>query len=651
MNSQFKHVNTESKPLTMNNEELLSLTYRGVDAMGENPDKAGASKKCWDLKGIPAKASPSYNKKLVGYDCWPQKDIQKTSSIGKDLHSISISLENGKQQQILSPAFGKASLRPTEHGKAVKQGNEIRSRKIRRAQKLAEEVHQKQEKDVNVQPVSETLTEKLLQDLPHDHCEDGDTYASKMNDSIGSLGQKTMKHRSPVPQVSPAPRNDTINHRALSSPLARANLHPTGPTKELREGTEKGRKFLRLLELSELMIEKSESTFQDSGGSLDYYTTQERAVSTRRDSQWDEGDVESVSSDKTDIFSGYSDKSPETSFSDENGHKQGFHCNTSSVRPNYLRGMSLDRLEKNPVDGFESEESVSPCVNNLRPSYVRGLSFENINDAPKPRRAGRRPVAKFADENEEGKHGDTWVKVVKGKRREPHRLSRVPKKTVLRPPGDTSSEEDEESLQEEEDPRATLANTPKMFRRRALVYCLPKKKRDIIRKIARKRSVRPKVTFFKLLPCKKPTIKGLLHCPIDDSTDNESDGSSETPTMTNCSKIARKRQDPASHPRKQTWNPPKPTPPPAPLGNDSSPSKPVWTETHLKPTGQKEKIEAVGNLAKPITFPEKQTSTPVFSLVALRPTEQGEALQKGAAILSRRARRKQELNQKMNKCG
>jgi len=627
----------------MNSEELASLTYRGVDVTRDDQDKAAMSKKDWDLKCTTAKSSPSRNKKVMDYDCLAPKDTWKTFSIGQDLDSISSSLTEGEQQQTSSSVIGnsKVMLRPTAHGKALKEGNEIKSRKFGRSQKLTEDVDS-----------PKTSTEKLLRDLPSDPCcMDGEMDASRMNDSAGSLDHKKINLHPPTTHVSPATRNGTTRHNALSSPFRRANLHPTGPTKELREGTEKGRKFLRLLELSELMIDKSESTdssqFQDSGGSLDYSANQERLVFTPLVSQMDEGDEESLSSDNTDISSGDSENSPENPSRSKNKKNKGESCGTYSLRPNHIRGMSFDRLEGNVFDGKESEKSSSPRVNNVGPSCV---SSEAIVEGCKPRRAGRRPVTKHVDDcdNEQRNYKDSGTKIDDRKRAGRHRRSGGPKKTNLRPPGDTSSEEDEDSLHEEDDLRAALANTPKIFRRRNLVYCLPKRKRDIVRKIYRKRSVRPKIAFLKLLPNKKPTIKGLLHGPIEDLTDDESDGSSQTPTITNLSRIAKKRQEAVTYCRKMSWNPPNPTPPPASFGREDQPPKPVWTGTQLKATGQKEKIVTLGNLAKPITFPEKEASAPIFSRVALRPTEQGEALQRGAAILSRRARRQQELNQILN---
>ena len=93
--------------------------------------------------------------------------------------------------------------------------------------------------------------------------------------------------------------------------------------------------------------------------------------------------------------------------------------------------------------------------------------------------------------------------------------------------------------------------------------------------------------------------------------------------------------------KKSPWVPPKRSALPSSQGRN----KPDWTEPRLKPTGQKEKIE---NLAKPITFPEKEDEITLDWRSNLRSTEYGQYMQTGREIRSRRARRQEEFQKRIS---
>ena len=656
----------------------------------------------WHLKsnhgcgGTKSKEPASKKSDSITADKKPKS--QKTQSIGKDLDSIASSLHKLEQNDATNssgaPAFGKAMLRPTAHGQALKEGNEIRSRRYRRAQELSAMIQRK----------ADQISEVTL--VPSEAEETGDGAAKKTPDKVSSNEQSspgTLETEEEEPKVSsnncveeeesplhdsiqsldhnpkepvdvPSPTSRTISQtRPVLSPT-RIKFSPTGPSEALREGKEAKSRYLRLLELSELMIEKKQMIIDDiqSPVSRKKYRW---ATKNQNGDVIREEDEQSNSSESTDISSGDDISEPDSmSGGNKCGDSDRFHYGDESLRPSFVRGMSFDRIEGDvPVsphasdetptpedasspqtsesDEESDDESAGPSVNALRPSFVRGLSFENAakKTTGKTRRGGRRPKAN-SNEEESDEEDDTPAKPRRRGGRRPCR----PKRTTLRPPGDTSSSENDEVDHEETgDLRKSLQFKARTFRRKPFVYNLPKKKRDFARKITRKKSIRPKMAFLKILPGMRPTVKGLLQT---DDTSDESDASSVTPTTNNrsgqgkikeCfqSEIAHMgKDDPVRRRRKKSWIPPRRTPVPAhqkSTNGRANGNKPEWIEPCLKPTGQKEKMS---NLAKPITFPIKEEDVSTNWRAVLRPTEQGQAIQTGLEIRSRRARRLQELS-------
>lgn len=721
MNSQIKPMNTESRPRssTMNSEDILSFTTPVGDAMAKSPEKRTISKQGWKLKsnsGLPD--TGSFMKKLEPDRATKEETKKNTESIGKDLNSITNSLDEtdpkrrSSQEEHSEPAFGPAMLRQTAHGKDLKEGAEIRSRKYRRARDLNELMKRKaaQATEAALETASEEspVTMETKEDEVQKQVEsveapvDVDREASQRNTSV--LAHEKAE---PIPAPSPTPtRRPPTRQFNGESPLAM--LHPTGPGKALREGTEPRRRFLRLVELSELLTdwkqkseEEDEAQLQDSFRTIEcekpdplFSVPIESPMPTSRQGlapatpvkfrgnlgvgatptgangsygvlyQRAEDEEESYSSDDTSISSDSSSASfPDCRFDggDSGGLASTKRFSLHFTRPQAMRGMSFDCPidppplgDRSSADACESvnsaDDSQSPSFNNLRPSYVRGLSFESQHEPSVPQRNTVLPapsgISQCQQRNtvlpapsgiSECQQRNTVLPAPSGippssegvrvrrTRRGGRRHRRMKQHSSLK----DASSDDEGAVC---DLRDTLQPQSKVFRRIRPAYSLPQKKEDIKRKITRKRSVRPKIRFLKVLPRMRPTVKALLY-PPEDTTD-ESDASS--------------RSDVSTTRRRSSWVPPAPTPS---RKNESGTlwTKPDWAEAHLKPTGQKEKIKTVGNLAKPITFPVKEeSSAPGYSRAVLRKTDLGQTIQNGGTIRSRRTRRLQELS-KMGK--
>lgn len=646
-------MNIESTLLSSRNAgEALGFPSRSEHSIASNyNDITTLDQNSWHIKsnnGLPSKPG---TKTKIDVHPTDKKDLKVSQSIEKDLDSISNSLHRLEQQNETLPVFANASLRQTEQGKALHEGNDIRSRRVRRNQESSKKMN-KQNADPSPEASSGSTSHcdvpakaKTVPEIKTALASENEgNPASFSHDSLVSLDQK------PEELVSSLSMPTTSLSQANSPTRSPTRLKfcPTGPSQALREGKEEERRFLRLLELSELMIEKKRTITEEPVKKSRFARTMYRG----KLGEVGENDAVTRDDDKDESNSSVSTDTSNGDDGSDHGASNRFYYDASSLRPGFVRGMSFDRIEEDvPYEPPPIEDENGPlAVNSLRPSYVRGLSCERLNKSEKTRRGGRRPKSRQAGDDYDSEE-DEDEQVVKHRPRGGKRPCR-PKRNTLRPPGDTSSDEDEERDRDDfVDLRETLQAIVKTFRKKPLVYRLAKRKRDYTLEITRKRSIRPKIGFIKILPGMRPTVKGLLKA--DDGSTDESDVSSTTPTMDNrvgqetikeCfqDEIANMgKDDPVRRRRKKaTWNAPRATPPPC---QQEANDKPKWAEPHLKPTGQKEKIETLGNLAKPITFPIKEETTKTNWRSGLRSTEQGEAIQGGREIISRRARRQQEL--------
>lgn len=592
--------------------------------------------------------------------------------------------------------FGKEILRSTEGGKALQKGVDIKSRRARR-EELRHVIK------ITPKPVEAFATgsdgaapAEVVSSLACKETEVKDTgtqsepeQASKGNKRGKMTSHKKRPRRSSIHTTiycsssSRRTGNGTSRKhshvrqqdRTFLAPLRIPShlLRPVGPGKALREGTEKQTKNLRLLELSELLVDVDRIPMDE--------TLQSRSAVLRINQEYRDGqenhDVEQSSSESTDISS--SDEDDSVSEQATGGgdvmHISGF----KRTMPH--RKISFDGV----TDALGTAECAHVSnrgthVNNLQQSTIRGSPIEDpcppVPLSPsRTRRGGRRPVPtkppalgdtgdcetdrlrrKTCPTYRSKKTslrapGDTWSEEedddVRTRRRRSRRRdhrSRRAKKTSLKLPGDTSSEEDNDD--EEVDLRASiLFSLPKSFRRRSKAYCLPRKIQDIKRKISRKRSVRPAVKFLKILPRMLPSVKGLL--PPARLVPTPSEISVETIVTSNVS--GARFHGTTRRQRRASWVAPSPTPPPASMRKDDSSlspvrSRPMWLDPPLRCTGQREKIQEIGDLAGPITHPIKEGSSgPAYSRNDLKTTEFGETMQHGGEILSRRARRRQDL--------